>query len=185
MKEQKYSLIKIALDDESALGSSHLLGCPDVPSKWNDEAIFYNDELFLAQINLSEFTIDGLPSSGILYFFLACGSTPYRGIVRYTPLVDTIERVEFNDCLDLDFNLNQEYQIVATDIDDSISLFKDKINGYKLKKDEVVLLSIDFTNYLDIDLLKNYQNKVAYIIKKEDLKNLDFSKAHLSVMLDD
>ena len=89
----KLDLIKMPLDDETALGASHILGCPDVPAKWNDDAVFFNDEVFVGQINLSEVKHPNLPSEGILYFFFASMSKPYRGIVRYAKSLEDLERI--------------------------------------------------------------------------------------------
>ena len=63
--------LTLMIDDETDLGESHILGCPDVPAKWNDDAIFFNDEVFVGQINLKDVECESLPKNGILYFFFA------------------------------------------------------------------------------------------------------------------
>ena len=117
----KLELIKMPFDDETNLAESHILGCPDVPSKWNDDAIFFNDEVFVGQINLSEVKHPMLPSEGVLYFFFASMSKPYRGIVRYATDLTNLERIDFNEEAPLEFNYNQEYKINFVDGDSEVA----------------------------------------------------------------
>lgn len=182
MKEYKISL-KLNENDESDLGSTHFLGCPDVPVEWNDNAVFYNDEIFLGQINLKEYSIEGLPNKGILYFFLAVESKPYRGIVRYASDDSNIERVDFNQEIDFCVDLNKEYISSICEGNGNISMFKEKDSKITLNKDEVMLLYIDTNNLLS-DVFKLYSQQVAYIIKTDDLINKRFEKARLSLLLD-
>lgn len=178
----KLELIKMPFDDETNLAESHILGCPDVPSKWNDDAIFFNDEVFVGQINLSEVKHPTLPSEGVLYFFFASMSKPYRGIVRYATDLTNLERIDFNEEAPLEFNYNQEYKINFVDGDSDVALLgkMPKFNGYKPTSNEICLLKLDFKNYPDIDLFKDLTDPVCFLIKKEDLEACAFDKAYLA-----
>lgn len=178
----KLELVKMPFDDETNLGESHILGCPDVPSVWNDDAIFFNDEVFVGQINLSEVSHPLLPNSGILYFFFASMSKPYRGIVRYASDLSNLERIDFNEEAPLEFNYNQEYKINFIDEEGDITLLgkMPKLSGYKPVSNEVCLLKLDFSNYPEIDLFKDLTDPVCFLIKKEDLENKNFEKAYLA-----
>ena len=178
----KLELIKMPFDDETNLGESHILGCPDVPSKWNDDAVFFNDEVFLGQINLSEVKHPMLPSKGILYFFIASMSNPYRGIVRYTKELNTLERIDFNKESPLKFDYSLEYAINLKDEDGDVTLLgkMPKFKGYKPLSNEVCLLKLDFSNYPEIDLFKDLIDPICFLIKKEDLENMEFSKSYLA-----
>ena len=178
----KLELVKMPLDDETLLGESHILGCPDVPSVWNDDAIFFNDEVFVGQINLKDVNNPLLPNSGILYFFFASMSKPYRGIVRYTGDFTSLERIDFNEEAPLKFNYNQEYKISFIDEDGDVTLLgkMPKLQSYKPTSNEVCLLKLDFSNYPEIDLFKDITDPVCFLIKKEDLENKAFDKAYLA-----
>lgn len=178
----KLELVKMPFDDETALGQSHILGCPDVPSVWNDDAIFFNDEVFVGQINLSEVTHPLLPSEGILYFFFASMSNPYRGIVRYTKDLKTLERIDFNEEAPLKFNYNLEFGLNFKDEDGDVTLLgkMPKMSCYKATSNEVCLLKLDFSNYPEIDLFNDLTDPVCFLIKKEDLENMAFDKAYLA-----
>lgn len=178
----KLELVKMPFDDESLLGASHILGCPDVPSVWNDEAVFFNDEVFVGQINLSEVSHPLLPKSGILYFFFASMSKPYRGIVRYTADLKTLERIDFNEEVPLEFNYNQEYKINFIDEDGDVTLLgkMPKLKYYKPTSNEVCLLKLDFSNYPEIDLFKDLTDPMCFLIKNEDLEKQNFDKAYLA-----
>lgn len=172
-------------DEETDLGESHILGCPDVPAKWNDDAVFFNDEVFVGQINLKDVSTDLLPKQGILYFFFASMSKPYRGIVRYTNDLETLERVDFNEEVDFKANFNQEFKIEINDSNNDIEILgkMPKFKHYKPTQDEVCLLKLDFKNYPSIDLFNDVDEQVCYLIKKDDLLNGRFDKAYLSLTL--
>lgn len=174
------------VEEETDLGTSHILGCPDVPSIWNDEGIFYNDEVFIAQINLQDIHNDNLPNNGILYFFYACDSRPYRGIVRYTNDLSSLERIMFNEDAPINKNIDQEYLITQTNEYQNISLFDQniKLKNYKLQKDEIILFRFNPKNYPNIDLFSEIDEEVCYIIKKNDLDAKAFDKAYLAFKLD-
>lgn len=182
----KLLLSKLPIDDECELGSSHILGCPDVPSNWNDEAIFYNDEVFIGQINLQDISSELLPKEGILYFFFASLSNPFRGIVRYTNDLSNLERIDFN--LDVSFkaNFEQEYSVSFVDEPGNIEILGKlpKFKNYKPSKDDVVLLKLNFVDYPNIDIFKDINEEICFLIKKEDLTNKKFDKAFLSLSLE-
>lgn len=178
----KLDLVKMPLDDETELGVSHILGCPDVPSVWNDEAIFFNDEVFLGQINLSEIKHPLLPKTGMLYFFIAALSTPYRGIVRYTSDLSNIERVDFNEESPLEFDYSLEYAINYQEEEGDVTLLgkMPKFKGYKPISNEVCLLKLDLSAYPEVELFKDLTDPICFLIKKEDLENNNFDKAYLA-----
>ena len=178
----KLDLIKMPLDDETALGASHILGCPDVPAKWNDDAVFFNDEVFVGQINLSEVKHPNLPSEGILYFFFASMSKPYRGIVRYAKSLEDLERIDFNIDSPLKANFNVEFGVNFEESTGDVELLgkMPKFKNYKPSNDEVALLKLDFSNYPEVDLFKEYDDVVCYVIKKEDLEKHQFERAFLA-----
>lgn len=182
----KLKLTKLAINDETDLGVSHILGCPDVPSVWNDDAIFFNDEVFIGQINLSELKIDLLPNEGMLYFFFASKSKPYRGIVRYTTDLENLERIDFNCESGFIASFEQEYSIEETNELSEIEILGDmpKFKHYKPSKDEVVLLKFNTMDYPFIDVFKDIDEIVCYLIKKDDLINKRFDKAYLSLSLE-
>ena len=184
MKEYNFNLTKLPLDDETELGVSHILGCPDVPEKWNEEAVFFNDEVFLGQFNLSEFNIEGLPTDGMLYFFFASGSKPYRGIVRCTKDLTNLERIDFNSEVEYPMDLNKEYSLKQAD-EGLISLFPNncKLKNYKLKKDEIVLFRFKDIPSLDLNVFGN-EDDVCFVIKKDDLEKGLFEKAFLANSLE-
>lgn len=171
-----FKLIKLN-DEESDLGSSHILGCPDVPSIWNDNAVFYNDEIFIGQINLAEFDIIDLPNKGILSFYLAIASSPYRGIVRYSDNKE-LERIDFNNEIDFKYDLNEEYLIIPGEGELQILPKNHKFKKYHLKKDERILM------VLNLPFMSDAEYDIVYLIKDEDLKSLSFDKAYLAINLD-
>lgn len=177
--------LTLMIDDETDLGESHILGCPDVPAKWNDDAIFFNDEVFVGQINLKDVECEALPKNGILYFFFASMSKPYRGIVRYTEDLTCLERVDFNEEVEFDATFDQEYKIEFKEQAGDVELLgkMPKFKDYKPTSDEVCLLKLDFNNYPNIDLFKDITDPVCYLIKKEDLQNKKFDKAYLALSL--
>ncbi len=178
----KLELIKMPFDDETNLGESHILGCPDVPSIWNDEAIFFNDEVFLGQINLKDVDHPLLPKEGILYFFIAAMSNPYRGIVRYCNDLNNLERIDFNSESPLKFDYSLEYGVKFKDEDGDVSFLgkMPKLKDYKVTKEEVCLLTLDFNNYSEINLFKELTDPICFLIKKEDLENKKFANAYLA-----
>lgn len=182
----KLNLTLLPNDDETKIGSSHILGCPDVPSSWNDEAIFYNDEVFLGQINLKDVKNASLPDEGILYFFFACKSKPYRGIVRYASDLTNLERVDFNYSELLNVNFEQEYQITFSDEPGNIELLgtMPKFKQYRVKNDDVVLLKFNSKDYPLIDIFQDMDEEICYLIKKADLLARRFDKAFLSLNLE-
>ena len=178
----KIELVKMPLDDETNLGESHILGCPDVPSSWNDNAIFFNDEVFLGQINLSEVSHPLLPNEGILYFFIAALSTPYRGIVRYAKDLNNLERIDFNEESPLEFDYSLEYAIKLNEEEGDVTLLgkMPKLKGYKVNSNEVCFLKLDFKNNPEINLFKDLIDPICFLIKKEDLENKKFENAYLA-----
>ncbi len=182
----KLTLTLLPIDDETKIGSSHILGCPDVPAAWNEDAIFYNDEVFLGQINLADIEGLKLPKSGILYFFFACMSKPYRGIVRYTNDLENLERVDFNYSELMNANFEQEYQINFSEGVGNIELLgvMPKFKNYKVGKEVVVLLKFNPQDYPQIDLFKDIDEEICYLIKKEDLEHQRFDQAFLSLSLE-
>ena len=184
MKEYKFKLTQLPLDDETDLGVSHILGCPDVPAAWSDEAVFYNDEVFLAQFNLSEFNIEGLPNSGMIYFFFASESKPFRGIVRYTNDLTTIERIDFNSEIDFQYDLNKEFSLEASE-EGNISFFPTvyKLKDYKLKSDEVVLFKFKDNDDLGLKVFGSNLD-VCFVIKKKDLEEGKCENAFLANSLE-
>lgn len=175
----EFKLNLLPVDEETELASSHILGCPDVPSKWNDEAVFNNDEIFIGQLNLNDLAIDKLPNVGILYFFLAVGSKPYRGIVRYTKDLSNLERIDFNSEIPFSYDLNKEYSLSNGAGELKILPENLKLKKYHLNKNELILLS------LDLEFLKDDNYDLVYLIKEDDLKKGNLDKAYLSVNLDD
>ena len=55
-----------------------------------------------------------------------------------------------------------------------------KFKNYKPSNDEVALFKLDFSNYPEVDLFKEYDDVVCYVIKKEDLEKQQFEKAFLA-----
>lgn len=183
----KIDLNLLPIDEETELGASHFLGCPDVPSSWNEEALFYNDEIFLGQINLSDVNCDLLPNKGILYFFFASLSKPFRAIVRYAEDISDIERIDFNCEVDFDSDLNFEYELSISNGCGNIELLPEnvKLKHYPLKKDDVILLKLDNLDNTKLSFLKNNNDPVCIIINKNDLINKDFTKCMFSFLLDE
>ena len=173
-----FNLIMLPKDEESDFLSSHFLGCPDVPSIWNEKAEFYNDEIFLLQINLKEYPINDL-KDGLLYFFIASKSHPYRGIVRYSLSDKEMERIDFNSEIEFKYDLNKEY-LLKEDLNGEIQILPDKfkLKNYILKQDELILASIKHEMFNDIG------GEIVFLIKKNDLNNHEFNKAYLSISLD-
>lgn len=182
--ENSFKLFRFSQDDESDLGSSHVLGCPDVPSDWNDNQEFYNDEVFLAQFNCSNLGIEGLPKEGMLYFFYAASSKPIRGIVRYAPQVENLERIDFNIDSPVPSLANFEYDVKKGNskivLCDECKLVKD----YTLKKDEIVLFRFNTQEYPELSFLDEYEKEICYIIKQNDLNNKNFHNAFLAFNLE-
>ena len=164
----KLDLIKMPFDDETALGASHILGCPDVPAKWNDDAVFFNDEVFVGQINLSEVLHPSLPSEGMLYFFFASMSKPYRGIVRYAKDLNDLERVDFNIDSPLKANFNLEFAVKFEDLTGNVELIgkMPKFKNYKPSSDEIALLRNNIENE------KSLYNAISVDINKISIDNL-------------
>ena len=184
MNEYNFKLTKLPLDDETDLGVSHILGCPDVPEKWSDDAVFFNDEVFLGQFNLSEFKIEGLPSKGMLYFFFASESKPFRGIVRYASDLSTIERIDFNSEVEYPRDLNMEFSLEEAE-EGTITLLPKacKPKHYKLKADEVVLFRFKDDKSLGLNVFGS-DEEVCFVIKKEDLEKGLFENAFLANSLE-
>lgn len=187
MEELYLELIDLK-GDETELGESHFLGCPDVPGSWNDNAVFLNDELFIGQVNLEQLNIDRLPKKGMLYFFLAVGSRPYRGIVRYYDGDEELERVDFNCEVGIDFDFDKEYSVkVKHSAESSFDhLFASSHSTIKKNLDsnkEICLLELSKNS--DIMKTVKINTDLCFIIKIEDLNNLNFDKAYLNLKLDE
>lgn len=181
----KLNLLDTSIEESDFL-SSHFFGCPDVPEKWNDDAVFYNDEIFICQLNLSEINNPLLPNKGMLYFFIQVMSHPYRGMVRYTDNLDNMERVDFNEGIDSPYNLLVDSTISIISDKSNIELLPSSVNfkEYHQKKDEVILLHLNFNDYPTINVFKDIDEEVCFMIKKVDLEKNDFSKTYLSLNLD-
>lgn len=76
-------------EGEIDYSTSRFFGSPAVPGEWAENQIFGDDELFFAQIRLSDIEPldreNRLPHTGYLYFFLDFSDSKYRprAIVRY------------------------------------------------------------------------------------------------------
>ena len=55
-----------------------------------------------------------------------------------------------------------------------------KFKGYKPLPNEVCLLKLDLSNYREVELFKDLIDPICFVIKKEDLENLNFEKAYLA-----
>ena len=94
-----------AISCECDLEQSKLFGEAYLPEEWLEQDLFSIYEFFLGQINLSEFSVEGLPTKGYLYFFVE--TTNFKKMKAVVRLFDGEPSActDFNDGL---FEENQE-----------------------------------------------------------------------------
>ncbi len=105
------------------VGASKFFGAPTVPLSW--EGDFYEDEIFLCQINLADLAhLDAenrLPHKGYLYFFLLTSGGYYdlRADVRYSEEEPQLAINEFNEQVEEYKRFNQAYLMEFYKVDDN------------------------------------------------------------------
>ena len=117
-----------AISCECDLEQSKLFGEAYLPEEWLEQDLFSIYEFFLGQINLSEFSVEGLPTKGYLYFFVE--TTNFKKMKAVVRLFDGEPSActDFNDGL---FEENQEY-LLTKDKFGEIELFETQENLVKL-----------------------------------------------------
>ena len=107
-------------------------------------------------------------------------SNPYRGIVRYSNDLNNLERIDFNSESPLKFDYSLEYGVNFKSEDGDVSFLgkMPKLKDYKVTKEEVCLLTLDFSNYSEIDLFKELTDPICFLIKKEDFEIKTFANAY-------
>lgn len=105
------------------LGASKFFGTPTVPLAW--ETDFYEDEIFFAQIRLSDiapFDREGrLPHTGYLYFFIDTEEGDYalEGDVRYLDGEPELAIDDFNGAVEGYEKFTEAYLMEFYEVDDS------------------------------------------------------------------
>ena len=105
----------VKAEGEYDLGASKFFGTPTVPLAWNGD--FYDDEIFLCQIRLSdiaELDVENrLPHTGYLYVFLRTGGGVYdlKANVRYYDGEPELAVDDFNTVVPEYERFNDEYLI--------------------------------------------------------------------------
>lgn len=185
---------RIEGETEETYIKSKFLGTPVFPEGLlydeNDEFILYDTEYYIMQLNLEEIAGKNpkLPQKGMLYFFIDVDTLEPRVIYAKSlencrlEIIDDIndhfEEEVFGETngYELVFENNlEEGHYVFGDVNPDLDLETDTdIDGY------VTLLEIDFLslphdNMLRFGELGISDGRYIFLIKEEDLENLDFS----------
>lgn len=105
------------------VGASKFFGAPTVPSEWQED--FYDDEIFLCQIKLSDIcaldTENRLPHTGYLYFFLHTEEGHYqlKADVRYFDGEPEVAIDDFNCAVEGYEKFNEAYLMEFYEADDT------------------------------------------------------------------
>jgi len=105
------------------LGTSKFFGTPTIPLIWEND--FYEDEIFLCQIRLSDIAPfdphNQLPHSGYLYIFLHTenGNYELRADVRYAAEEPELALDDFNAAVEGYESYNQAYLMEFYEADES------------------------------------------------------------------
>ena len=166
-------------------GRSCFFGEPDLTNDILDKV--YEDEIFIAQINLEQFryfyNTPLLPKTGILSFFIRLNDM--SPIVRYHEDIEynneRDSRVDFNGDVDLQYNLNVEYIIKFTRLKHKTkSRFLWENPKYnELGENEIVLLQYFSKDCL---YLNDTFSRLLFVIDKESLLQRDYSQVRLLIL---
>lgn len=177
---QHFNFKKITKEDNDTFELSKIGGSPVFPKNFYKKNKL-QDDFFFAQVNLKELSSDPLPKEGFLYFFLKCGSYPYKARVFYSK-EEPKEVIEgINDDF-ADFGNSEGYQLVKSSKDTGFALCSDfnpdlDLESQVTLKDGICLLEIDTISLPPNTLtLGQPDGWYMFVMKKEDLKKLDFSK---------
>ena len=188
MEPLRFSLVKVDPEANGVLDHSKFLGSPVVPAGFLDRHEFSGSEYFIAQVNLEEIgdRQDLLPQHGFLYFFLDADTLEPKVIYEDAEPAEMIE--DINEGFDAaDFGPTSAQHFVfdekgghflfgEPDPDLDLGSYLEEIDEY------VTLLQIDSLSLpegeglFQIGTFAPYDGYYIFLIKKEDLKKLDFSK---------
>lgn len=174
--------VKITVKDEDCdIETSKFFGEILLPEKWLEDDVFSPEELYFCQINLREvYDAVGkttLPEEGMLYFFIDYASKKPKAVVRYydgEPDAYTM----FNEDWEGDYDVYTEWPMSFSLSDEGTAML---IKDEKLPDDEIVLLRY-VPDSSEVDYLTGSDKTLNFVIKKEELKNRDFSGVKLLIM---
>ncbi len=175
-----FKLQKMEFENEMNYEKSKIGGSPVFPIGFFTENNLEED-MFIAQVNLNEIKCEGLPQEGYLYFFLNVDKYPYQPKVFYTK--EQVREVyeDINEGFE-DYGRIDAYEIIPTTEDYGHSLAtlpnpELDIDCMVDTTDLIVLLELDSlelpTNVLNLGTPDGWY---LFVIQKNDLENLDFSK---------
>ena len=163
-------------------GTSKFFGSPTMPEEWLSDGTVGDNDFFFAQLRLAEIKnfpdSPLLPEKGFLYFFLSEEDGEFIPNVRYCP--------EEPDTIIDDFNAG--FDILGDDTETDYSAdFKeaeDASDGTKILVDDgedIILLQYDPLDDGMPEFLAETEKMMRLRIKKDNLKNLDFSNVTVSI----
>lgn len=170
---------------EKKWGKSCFFGSPDIPLmylKFVDD-----DEIFFAQINLLDlskvYNSVYLPSNGMLYFFIRLND--FKPIIRYYSKnnydEDKMGRVDFNNNIQIGFNIVKEYKIKFIHTYKRLStVMLDEDTKYnEMLPNEIILLQYDqntCSKILEVDGL------IVFVIDKDELLNRNYEAVRMIIV---
>ncbi len=174
-----FKLVPIAEENENTFELSKIGGSPAFPWGFLQENSLEND-LFVAQLNLSQWQIPSLPETGFLYFFLNVDEYPYQAKVVYTD--DTVCEVYelINEYFD-DFGDPSAYAIMLSQDETGLGICTQFNPDLDLDSQ---IETAHALNLLELDSLQLPQGVLTlgqpdgwylFVIDEDDLKAGDFS----------
>lgn len=187
MKPIYFTQTKVDPEPGPLLDRSKFLGAPAFPEGFMDRNELGDTDYFIAQVNLEEVgEQDLLPSHGYLYFFLDVLTLEPKVFFEQGEPAEVVS--DFNEAFDPDeFGPIEAYHFVFG-VDKGHFLFGDPDPDLDLgmylenPEDYVTLLQIDSLSLPDgealfqIGSLAPYDGYYIFLIKREDLEKLDFTK---------
>ncbi len=179
-----FKLKKIEIENETNYKKSKIGGSPVFPLGFFQKQNL-DEDLFIAQINLSEINNQLLPKKGFLYFFLNIDMYPYVPKVLYTDeeVREVFENI--NEGFE-DYGEIEGYEIVPSNDDTGLLFCSEVHQNLALELESYIEVDAnELISLLEFDSLELPFNVLnlgtpdgwyLFLIKKEDLKKLDFSK---------
>lgn len=175
-----FTCIRVDHEKNAELDTSKIFGAPTFPKDFLEKHGLEEDYYF-AQINLEQIDSYLLPKKGMLYFFIRLLEYEFEPIVIYSDeeLVEVMDDVneifgeyDFKDALVMHFDEDGESGFILDEFDQEIP---------EADQDYFVLLKVDPLNILasDFPILNNPDDEIYFMMEKEDLMKLDFSKVKL------
>lgn len=175
-----FTCIRVEKEEEANLDTSKIFGAPTFPKEFLQKHGL-DEDYYFAQINLEQIDSYLLPKKGMLYFFFRLLEYTFEPIVIYSDeeLVEVFDDVneifgeyDFKDALVMKFDEDGYSGFILDEFDQEIP---------EADKEYFVLLKVDPLNILadDFPIFNNPDEEIYFMMEKEDLMKLDFSKVKL------